>query len=245
MILYRTFHPQRRQHEPPTETPIHPPRRDDYAHRTHHHRLLRTTPRRRNHRRRTGGKHTAKVSILIFDAIATPGNLLPTIRSFKALSHPIWIIRHIKIKEANTIIPGKLMGDITIGSHIDDLESKLDGHWSKMPRRRNGFIYQDGRNKTYGYINQDGIVILAGITTGAPSFRTPHGNGIASNSKQVKREFGTTQDIRWGPTHVYGEKGISFTYKHGMGPILEVVVFNDEGLKNSVHQSCQRICAAS
>ena len=158
---------------------------------------------------------------------------------------PGWIPLHAPIqakattivREANTIIPGKRMGDIIIGSNINDLKNKLSGRWSNMPRRPNGFIYNDGKYNVYGYTNSNEIIILAAIewqkqsTTPTGRYRTPGGNGNVSGSRKVIREFGTTNDIRYGPTHVYGERGISFAYRHGIKLANGVAVFNQEGLR--------------
>ena len=134
------------------------------------------------------------------------------------------------VKEANTIIPGKRMGDITIGSNIDDLKSKLNGRWSNMPRRHNGFVYNNGEYNTYGYIDGNGIIILAAIESRG-RYRTPGGNGISSGSREVKKEFGGTNDIRWGPTDVYKKRGISFSYDTFPYITIGIAVFNQEGLR--------------
>ena len=97
-----------------------------------------------------------------------------------------------------------------------------------MPRRRNGFVYNNGEYNTYGYIDGNGIIILAAIESGG-RYRTPGGNGIISNEREVKREFGGTNDIRWGPTYVYGHRGISFAYYSGLA--TSIAVFNQEGLR--------------
>ena len=132
------------------------------------------------------------------------------------------------VREANTIIPGRQVGPLTIGTNFNTLDpTKI----TSMPRKRNGFIYHDNGYEFYGYHNKSGTIILIAVPT-ISRYKTPAGNGMSSGKRKIQLEFGKPQEITWshkGPAHIYRNKGIAFGYQHGVHVARTIAVFNDEG----------------
>lgn len=177
--------------------------------------------------------HSATITVMIADAIHISNK--PSIKSANYLGYPnnlkanepIYIKREVRVREANTIIPGKSILNIKIGQNLNSLHN-----WTKMPRKSNGFIYNSSQGTIYGYTDTQNRITLLAIKGGS-RLRTYGGNGTGSIGKSVQREFGKTNDIRYnhlGKTHVYKDKGISFSYKHS-SIVRNVVIFDNEGFR--------------
>ena len=170
--------------------------------------------------------HSITITAFVTDLrpIETPG--IGT--EYKAINVPVKTQASTVVRDANGIIPGKRVGPLSIGAHINTLDPTKT---TPMPRKPNGFIYRNNGYTFYGYYNTSGTIILITVPTNS-TYKTPAGNGISSGSTRIQLEFGKPQEIEWshkGPAHIYRDKGIAFGYQHGVHVARTIAVFNDEG----------------